>query len=388
MSVQKLSGGRYRARIKDHGIEAASKVFDRHADAKRWEAEQYALLASGALQGSAARRMKLGEFFPRFVEARIHRAQRTRDTDLGAWRRYIEPEFGRVRIADISDARIRRWIGRLLSGAYTPGRGPDGQPLAPTPKSEGTAKRALGTLSAILTFAVEEHIIIVNPAHSVAVQQGANSAPRATALEREQLDELYELALELEGADSRPGDRPQSELIPVLGYTGLRWGELAGLKVSDLSTKGDAMLRVNRTLVHANGGGVASYKAVKGYLRREVPIPDPVREIVEQWSYGAEGAAPLFPGPRGYPLNSSNWRRRVAWNDACRAIGFDTLRPHDLRHTCATMYLKAGVNPKIVQRILGHADVQTTLKIYSHVSDRDIHDAARVFGRRDEDGRP
>jgi integrase len=53
----------------------------------------------------------------------------------------------------------------------------------------------------------------------------------------------------------------------------------------------------------------------------------------------------------------------------------DTLRFHDLRHTCATLLLKQGVNPKFVQELLGHADISLTLNTYSHVLP-DMGDAA------------
>jgi integrase len=52
-----------------------------------------------------------------------------------------------------------------------------------------------------------------------------------------------------------------------------------------------------------------------------------------------------------------------------------TLRFHDLRHTCATLLLKQGVNPKFVQDLLGHADISLTLNTYSHVLP-DMGDAA------------
>ena len=56
--------------------------------------------------------------------------------------------------------------------------------------------------------------------------------------------------------------------------------------------------------------------------------------------------------------------------DSRKALAF-----HDLRHTCATLLLKQGVNPKFVQELLGHADISLTLNVYSHVLP-DMGDAA------------
>ena len=55
------------------------------------------------------------------------------------------------------------------------------------------------------------------------------------------------------------------------------------------------------------------------------------------------------------------WRRLV------RRIGLEGIRFHDLRHTHASLMLKAGVHPKIVQERLGHASIEITLDIYSHL---------------------
>jgi integrase len=57
------------------------------------------------------------------------------------------------------------------------------------------------------------------------------------------------------------------------------------------------------------------------------------------------------------------------------AAGLPRIRLHDLRHTWATLALRAGVNPKIVQERIGHASVAITLDLYTHL-DREQHDAA------------
>ena len=56
-----------------------------------------------------------------------------------------------------------------------------------------------------------------------------------------------------------------------------------------------------------------------------------------------------------------------SFRDICRKAGIDGIRFHDLRHTHATMLMKQGVNPKVVQERLGHSTISVTLDIYSHV---------------------
>ena len=61
-------------------------------------------------------------------------------------------------------------------------------------------------------------------------------------------------------------------------------------------------------------------------------------------------------------------------------IGRPELRVHDLRHTAASAWLGAGADPKVVQRVLGHASAAMTMDLYGHLIDRNLWDAADRFG--------
>jgi integrase len=76
----------------------------------------------------------------------------------------------------------------------------------------------------------------------------------------------------------------------------------------------------------------------------------------------------------GTPLGARNLRRHFKAVLEQAGLPKNT-RFHDLRHTCATLLLGQGVNPKFVQELLGHADISLTLNIYSHVLP-DMGDAA------------
>jgi integrase len=82
----------------------------------------------------------------------------------------------------------------------------------------------------------------------------------------------------------------------------------------------------------------------------------------------------VFPSAVGTPLWGGNLNR--AFKAMLQRAGLPkSTRFHDLRHTCATLLLKQGVNPKFVQELLGHADISLTLNVYSHVLP-DMGDAA------------
>ena len=68
----------------------------------------------------------------------------------------------------------------------------------------------------------------------------------------------------------------------------------------------------------------------------------------------------------GTPLNRHNLVAR-SFKPLLERAGLPDIRFHDLRHTCATLMLRGGIHPKIVQEMLGHANVAITLDVYSHV---------------------
>jgi integrase/recombinase XerC len=108
---------------------------------------------------------------------------------------------------------------------------------------------------------------------------------------------------------------------------------------------------------------------------RIVPIVPAVREAIEDYArqcpFSLTGAAPLFVGARGGPLNPDLVRRAVA--AARRRLGLpDTLTPHALRHSFATHLLAGGADLRSLQELLGHASLSST-QIYTAV------DAARLL---------
>jgi integrase len=74
----------------------------------------------------------------------------------------------------------------------------------------------------------------------------------------------------------------------------------------------------------------------------------------------------VFPSTRGTPFNPSNLLNR-SFKPLLRRAGLPMIRFHDLRHTFATLMFSNGEHPKIVQEILGHAQITLTLDTYSHV---------------------
>jgi integrase len=183
--------------------------------------------------------------------------------------------------------------------------------------------------------------------------------------------------------DTVRGDR--MEALYVLAVTaGLRQGELLALKWEDVELEGgNPTLEVRRNLSETRGrrSFVTPKSGCGQHLRlsrravsalrahRKCQLGERVRKTGLWEDHGL-----VFPSEVGIPMSGRDLYRAFKIR-VKRASLPQTLRFRDLRHTCATLLLRQGVNPKFVQELLGHADISLTLNTYSHVLP-DMGDAA------------
>jgi len=170
------------------------------------------------------------------------------------------------------------------------------------------------------------------------------------------------------------------DVVPVLALAGLRWGEMAGLRVGDRVSVPGPGLRLSRAVLASEGGGALYVDTLKNHRARTVPLVAELVPIIDRWSAGKEPQAWLFAAPGGGPLRESNWKRSVGWRAARVAAGVPDVRVHDLRHTAASQWLAAGADPKVVQRVLGHATAAMTMGLYGHLVDASLWQAAMLIG--------
>jgi integrase len=357
MGVQryKLPSGamRYRARVKWQGRYVATRVFERKADAVTWEQDQRRPLRLGEWIDPRRGQVPLSAVAADWLGSRSSVKRRTRESDEAAWRNYIAPRFGNWPAASITAAEVSSWVGSLVA------RG-----LAPS-----TATRALATLRSVLAFAAPDARVQQNVAAVVRKPTSGRAQREGQVLT---IDEL----LALTGAcKSRYRD-----VVPVLALAGLRWGELAGLQVGDTVSVPGPGLRLRRAVLGNSGGGSLYVDTLKNNRARTVPLVMHLVPIVGRWSEGKAPDAWLLAAPEGGPLRESNWKRSVGWAAATAAIGRRGFRVHDLRHTAASVWLGAGADPKVVQRVLGHATAAMTMDLYGHMMDANLWQAARLVG--------
>ena len=170
------------------------------------------------------------------------------------------------------------------------------------------------------------------------------------------------------------GDRHEA-LYVVAIHTGMRRGELLGLRWKDVDLEGST-IRVRRTLTReGNGYALGEPKTEKSRrtLRLTQRAVDALRSHRASQAQEKLRAGSLyrdedlvFAGEGGGFLNPSNLRQR-SFAPLLKRAGLDQITFHDLRHTCASLLFQKNAHPKFVQELLGHASVAITLDTYSHM---------------------
>jgi integrase len=179
----------------------------------------------------------------------------------------------------------------------------------------------------------------------------------------------------------------------LLLYCGLRRGELIALTWNDIDIN-NRTVNVNKAAVFDdNQTLIQSPKTEAGI--RTVPLPEILYDAVRA-SRRATETALVCPAADGRMMTKTAfnkaWRSymhylniKAGGRDASRShpkvMAIDNLTPHMFRHTYATILYNAGVDVKSAQRFLGHADINVTLKIYTHLSAQKETEAIAALNR-------
>jgi integrase len=281
---------------------------------------------------------------------RRSKAPRTQDSDESTYRRLVAPSFGNHQLSDIDPTVISGWLAALAQRGIAP----------------SSRRRALWVLRAILGHAVDSRRLEHNPAVKVKVGP-AGRRRTGQSLSAQELAALI---------DALPNNC--QPFATVLGLAGLRFSEASALLVADVrETPYGLVMMITKARTHHNGGGAASTGPTKSTLSRAVPVPLDLVEWVQNRRVEANADAPLFPTTESGSTfwSPSNWRRCTSWTKTVANLGHSGLRPHDLRHTAATLMLSAGAPLTAVSAVLGHSSPQVTAEIYSHVLDGQTHQA-------------
>jgi integrase len=262
-------------------------------------------------------------------------------------RNHIIPALGKVKLSRLTPARIQALYAAKLSAGMKP----------------ASVRQIHAILHNAFEQAVRFNLIPTNPASKVDPPKVRQE--EITPLSAEQVNKFL---------DVTQNEHDRFEALYVLALTtGLRVGELLGLKWSDTDLNA-RRLRVSRQLQRSQEGLI--FTEPKSASRRTVDLAASTVEVLKRHrkrqveeTLKAGGAYKdndlVFAGDLGEPIGPEKVTQR-AFKPLLKRAGLPEIRFHDLRHTFATLLLARGVHPTYVQRALGHASVKMTLDRYSH----------------------
>jgi integrase len=330
-SIEKRTrNGRFRwyTRYRDPAGVQRTKTFDRKIDAERYLTSVESSKLAGTYIDPAAGRLTVDVWARRWLDGQTHLKPSTRERYAGILRAHIVPRSGTTKLADVSHSAVQAWISEVASR-----------------RSAATTRKVHRVLSLVLAAAVKDDRLVRNPAAGV-------SLPRVSTKERMYLShqEVHQLA-------NACGEFRL--VVLFLAYTGVRFGEMAALRVHRLDLmRRRALIAESVTLVR----GVQTWGTPKGHKQREVPIP---RFLVDDLAAHVVGRDPsdlVFTGLKGGALRAQVFQRAVL-TETARALGLGGLHPHALRHTAASLAIDSGANIKVVQQMLGHKSATMTLDL-------------------------
>jgi integrase len=335
---------RWRARWRDLDGKSRSQTFDRKTDAEQFLERVGADLQRGEYTDPSLRRVRFGDWADQFWSTSVHVKPSTRRGYRQALEGHLRPAFGARAIGSIDRADVKRWaVDQLERGI--------------SPKS---VRNWLSVMILVFDEALDAKAIRENPARGVKLPRTRRAETMFFTAEQ-----IETLALAMEP--------PQyGFLVRFAAYTGLRPGELAGLRVRRLDLRA-GRVEVCETLIPVDGRLVAG--PTKTYANRTIPLPAFLRKQSAQylaWLEADQGRLLepddyVFRAIKGGPLNRQRFREKVM-RPALRRAGLpEQFRAHDLRHTCASLMIGLGAHPKLVMERLGHSDISITMGVYGHV---------------------
>ena len=309
-------------------------------------------------QGSYVKpnKITLGEWLRQWLKdyVSINTTDRTQESYSSIVEKHLIPSLGKLMLTDLPPQHIQSYYAEKLSKGRADGKG-------------GLSARSVvyhhRILSKALDYAVKMGLVVRNVAKVVEPPRVARKMMQT--LSPEEVTRFLDVARETD----------YYVYFATLLYTGLRRGELLALRWRNLDLD-SGTLTVVETAYKLGNGEYRIKEPKTPQSRRTVTLPSSLVELFKiyrtdqellriQLGVSLNADDFVFIRPDGSPINPN--AITLAFRRIIKRAGLKNIRIHDLRHTHATLMLKAGIHPKIVSERLGHANIAITLDIYSHV---------------------
>jgi integrase len=306
---------------------------------------------------------------------------------------YLIPGLGRKKLAKLTAKDVRTWLNELRTVCQCCARGIDAgrDPLAQASRrprccalgrcchrrlSPLTLAYIHSVLKSALEHAVREEEIPRNVARNV-----RTGTPRPRRFNPLTTDEARTFLTAAHG-------HRLAALFELALRTGLRKGELLGLRWEDLDLDGGTA-SIRRTLQRTHSRGLATLptKTISSERRIALPVScvtslraHHARQAQEKEEAGSrwQGSGHIFTRPNGHPIEPATLTRH--FNALLRVARLRPIRFHDLRHSTATLLLEQGVELVVIKELLGHAHIGVTATVYAHVRLRLQRQAIDLLG--------
>ena len=359
--------GRYSARFTRANGSRSEKNFAKLTEAREWLSEQKYLdstIGTGNMTVDDWYKFWIVNYKEGIVADNTTKNYRTR-YDVN-----IKKEIGNMKLHDVKQLHCQRILNRMFEdGRY----------------SYGTMELTQITIHAIFKGAVENGYLHKNPADGLKLKRREEDDERRVLTKDEQ-KEFKEYAK----------NTMYSNAYCLVLETGLRAGEVGGLKWEDIDFE-NKTLSVKRTLLQDPKKGGFYFGSPKTRLsKRIIPLTNEAISILKnqkvyqnklklkskEWVTEWDGL--VFTTVNGNPVGSSTFRmmmvrivNNINFDRKCNSEDgtyeeFAHAYMHALRHTFATRCIENGVQPKTLQKILGHSTLSVTMDLYVHVTDDHI----------------
>ena len=346
---QTAAGQRWEVRYRQpNGATSRKRGVTTKRDASVWASKVETSKVEGAYVSPARGRVTVGDLSVGWLARQEQTLSPSYYRTISyAYGKHVRPKWAGVAVNRVDSLDVKAWAASITRNG----------------SSATVVNRAVGILAGILDDAVEHRALAFNPARRFKRGEKPKKSPkRHIYLTKEDVCRLAE-------ESGRHAD-----LVLTLAFTGLRWGEAIALTVADIE------FLKRRISVHRNAvlvGQDFEVGQTKGKENRTVPAAASVLSRLAARCDGRSASDLLFPARGGAYLKRPSYDSTGWFNRAVERAQVQTITPHDLRHTCASLAVSAGANVLAVSRMLGHKDPSVTLRIYADLFDSDL-DAVAV----------
>jgi len=344
---------RYRVRYRTPDNRQTDKRgFTTKRDAEKWANRVEVSKMDGGYVAPSLGRTTVGELGPAWLDRQKgHMKPSGFRSYESAWRNHVLPRWADTPINRITYSEVQAWVAGLSTH------------LGPS-----MIANTFSVLARILDDAVRDRILASNPARGVKLPK------------RKPRHNVYLTPSQLDALAAESGR--YGSLVLLLGVGGLRWGEAAALTVADIDFL-RRHVRLHRNAVKV--GGRFEVGSLKSNRNRTVVLPAFVTDALALDANSKGRDELLWPSEAGSylgpPSSVNSWLSGAVAR--CRKADetFPRITAHDLRHTAASLAISAGANPKVVQRMLGHASAAMTLDVYADLFESDLDAVAENVGK-------